>query len=61
VDIHEAIGMAEPIVALIDLLESKKKVLSILVILVNRLLFISPGSYMIHSAAIDIRCVTGGS
>ena len=43
--IHEAIGMAEPMVALIDLVESGEKVLSIFIIFVNRLLFISPGSY----------------
>jgi hypothetical protein len=48
--IHEAIGMAEPIVAFIDLVESGEKILSILVVLVNRLFFISPGGYMIHSA-----------
>jgi hypothetical protein len=41
--IHEAIGMAEPIIAFIDLVESGEKILSILVVLVNRLFFISPG------------------
>jgi len=50
--IHEAIGMAEPIVAFIDLVESREKVLSICLILVNRLLFISPGGYVIHSPGI---------
>jgi hypothetical protein len=50
--IHEAVGMAEPIVAFIDLVESGEKVLSILVVLVNRLLFIFPGGYLIHSAGI---------
>jgi hypothetical protein len=44
--------MAEPIVAFIDLVESGEKVLSILVVLVNRLLFIFPGGYLIHSAGI---------
>ena len=47
-----AIGMAEPMVALIDLVENGKKVLSIFIIFVNRLLFISPGGYMVHSTRI---------
>jgi hypothetical protein len=50
--IHEAIGMAEPIVAFIDLVESGEKDLSILVILVNRRFFISPPGYIIHSSGI---------
>jgi hypothetical protein len=47
-----AIGMAEPMVAPVDLVQNEEKVLPILVILVNRLLFISPGGDMIHSAGI---------
>ena len=39
---HEAIGMAEPMVALVDLVDNEKKVLPILIIFVNRLFFISP-------------------
>jgi len=50
--IHKAIGMAEPMVAFVDFVENEEKVLTILVILVNRLLFISPGGDMIHSARI---------
>ena len=50
--IHQAIGMAEPIVALIDLVQSSEEVVSLSIVLVNRLLFISPGSDMIHSPAI---------
>ena len=46
------LGMAEPIVALFDLAQSREKVLPILIILVNRPLFISPRGYMIHSTGI---------
>jgi len=38
--------------ASIDLVQNEEKALPILVILVNRLLFISPGGDMIHSAGI---------
>jgi len=47
--IHEAIGMAEPVVALADLVEDEKKVLPILIIPVDGLLFVSPGGDMIYS------------
>jgi hypothetical protein len=50
--IHEAISMAEPIVAPIDLVQSSEEVLPISVVFVNRLLFISPRSDMIHSPGI---------
>jgi hypothetical protein len=46
--IHEAIGMADPMVALIDLVQSSEEVFSIAVVFVNRLLFISPGGDVIH-------------
>jgi hypothetical protein len=49
---HEAIGMAEPIVALIDLVQCSKEIISISVVFVNRFLLISPGSDMIHSPGI---------
>jgi hypothetical protein len=44
--------MAQPMVAFINLVENGEKVLSILVIPVNRLLFISPGGYMIYGARV---------
>jgi hypothetical protein len=50
--VHEAIGMAQPMVAFINLVENGEKVLSILVIPVNRLLFISPRGYMIYGARV---------
>jgi len=50
--IHETIGMAEPIVALINLVQSSEEVVSISVVFVNRLLFISPGGNMIYSARV---------
>jgi hypothetical protein len=50
--IHEAIRMADPMVAFVDFVENEEKVLPILVIFVNRLLFISPGGDMIDSAGI---------
>jgi hypothetical protein len=44
--------MAVPMVAFVDLVENGEKVLSISVILVNRLPFIPAGGYMIHSPRI---------
>jgi len=44
--------MAEPMVALGDLVEDEEKVLSILVIPINSLFFVPPGGDMIHSARI---------
>ncbi len=49
---HEAVGVANPIVALINVLESLQKVLAVLVILKDRLLLIPAGSYMIDCAGI---------
>jgi hypothetical protein len=50
--IHEAIGMAEPIVAPVDLVQSSKEVFSISVVFINRPLFISPRGDMIQSSGI---------
>jgi hypothetical protein len=50
--LHEAIGMADPMVALIDLVQSGEEVISIAIIFVNRLPFISPGSDVIHRPGI---------
>ena len=50
--IHEAIGMAEPMVALVDLVENGEKVLPILILPVNKLFSISPRGDMIHSTGI---------
>lgn len=49
---HQAIGMAYPIVALIDMLESVQKVLTISVVLKNRLLLISSRRYMIYCTGV---------
>jgi hypothetical protein len=46
--IHEAICMADPIVALIHLVQSSEEVVSIAVVFVNSLPFIPPGTDMIH-------------
>ena len=44
--------MAQPMVAFIDFVENGEEVLSILVILVNGLVFIFPGGYVIQSTGI---------
>jgi len=44
--------MADPMVAFVDFVENEEEVLPILVILVNRLLFISPRGDMIHGTGI---------
>jgi hypothetical protein len=49
---HEAVGVANPIVAFINVLESIQEVLAVLVILKDRLLFVPAGGYMIDCAGI---------
>ena len=49
---HEAVGVTEPVVAFVDVLESVQKVLAVLVISKDWFLLIPTGSYMIDCAGI---------
>jgi hypothetical protein len=49
---HETVGVANPIVAFINVLESVKEVLAVLVILEDRFLLIAARSYMIDCAGV---------
>jgi hypothetical protein len=45
---HEAVGMADPVVSLIDMPKGAKEVFSVLVVLKYRVLVITPGGDMIY-------------
>ncbi len=49
---HEAVGMTDPIVALIDMLEGVQEILPVPVVLEYGLLFIAAGGYVIDCAGI---------
>jgi hypothetical protein len=49
---HEAVGVADPIVAFVDVLEGVQKVLSIDVILENGFLLVSTGGDMIDCTGV---------
>ena len=49
---HEAVGVADPVVALIDVLEGVQEVLAVMVILEDGLLFVATGCHMIYSAGV---------
>jgi hypothetical protein len=49
---HEAVGVADPIITLVDMLENMKEVLAVCVGLENRFLFIPAGGHMIYCAGI---------
>lgn len=47
---HEAVGVAQPVIALVDVLKCVKEVLSVLVVLKNVLFFVATGSYVVNGA-----------
>jgi hypothetical protein len=49
---HETIGVAYPVVALIDVLNGVQEVLAVLIVFEDGLLFISAGGYVIDGAGI---------
>ena len=49
---HEALGVADPVVALVDVLKGVQKVQAILVILENRLFLVAAGRDVIHCAGV---------
>ena len=49
---HEAVGVADPIVAFVDVLEGVQEVLAVLVVFKYGLLFISPRGHMIDCAGV---------
>ena len=50
--VHQTVGVADPIVSLVDVLEGVQEVDPVLVALENGLLFITPGGDVINSAGI---------
>jgi hypothetical protein len=49
---HEAVGVTNPVVPLVDVLESIEKIDSILVVFENRFLFVASGGHVVDSAGI---------
>jgi len=49
---HEAVGVADPVVALIDVLEGVQEVLAVLFILENGFFLVSPGGHVIDCTGI---------
>jgi hypothetical protein len=49
---HKTIGVADPVIALIDVLQSVKEVQAVCVIFENRFLLVPARGYMINSAGI---------
>ena len=49
---HEAVGMAEPVISVIDMLQGIQEILAILVVFKNGFLFISPAGDMIDRSGI---------
>jgi hypothetical protein len=49
---HKAIGMTDPVVAFVDVLKGVQKVLTVCVILENRLLLVPAGGHMIDCAGV---------
>ncbi len=49
---HEAVGVANPVVSLIDVLEGIEKIDSILIVLENGFLFIPAGGHVVDGAGI---------
>jgi hypothetical protein len=53
--VHQAVSVADPIVALVDMLECVEKVYAVLVGLEDLLFFISPGGDVIHPVRKNFR------
>ncbi len=53
--VHQAVGAADPIVALVHVLECVQEVLSVMVILGNGLLLVAAGGHMVHPVRDSIR------
>ncbi len=49
---HEAIGMADPVIALIDMLDRIEKVLPVSIVLKDRFLLVASRGHMIHCTGI---------
>jgi hypothetical protein len=50
--VHETIGMAYPIISLVDLLKRTEEVLAVVVAFENRLSFVPARGYVIHCAGV---------
>jgi hypothetical protein len=49
---HEAVGVAQPVITLVDVLKSVEEVLAVLVVFEDGLLFIAARGNMIHGAGV---------
>ena len=49
---HEAVGVTDPIVAFIDMLEGIEKFLAVLIVFKNRFLLVTAGGHMIDRAGV---------
>jgi hypothetical protein len=49
---HEAVGVAQPIITLVDVLKGVEEVLSVLVVFEDSLLFVAAGGDMIYGARV---------
>jgi hypothetical protein len=50
--VHQAVGVADPIVAFVHMLEGVQKIDPVLVALENRLSLVTPGGYVINSTGV---------
>jgi hypothetical protein len=56
---HKAVGMAEPVISAIDMLQGVQEILTVLVVFVDSFLFISPAGDMIDCSRIFYTQRTG--
>jgi len=58
---HEAVGVAQPIITLVDVLKGIEEILAVLVVFEDGLLFVATGGNMIYSAGVFYAKRTGHS
>jgi len=56
---HEAVGVAQPIITLVDVLKGIEEILAVLVIFEDGLLFVTTGGNVIYSAGVFYAKRTG--
>jgi len=49
---HEAVGVAQPVITLVDDLKDVEEILAVLVVFEDGLLFVAARGYMIYSAGV---------
>ncbi len=50
--VHEAVGVADPVVAFVDVLEGIQEIDAVLVAFEDGLLFVTPGSNVVDSSGV---------